>query len=177
MHILLALCLALFNIKRQNWRYVSRYSRSIWLVILFNLLYYFLCKNYLLWDFTSKKLGTKTVRFLHIFIINPLCILLFLSHYPSSWGRQVLYNIKWIIFSLLVEWVGKRYFKMIYFTHGWNLKWSALVYAKMYTFSLLVLKKPFLTYSLSGASAIFYLLLFRVPMNWDIEGFLRRKGS
>ncbi|WP_177167376.1 hypothetical protein [Salinibacillus kushneri] len=76
---------------------------------------------------------------------------------------KVIYIGKRVFQSFLIEWIGKQ-LKMIYFDHGWNFRWSIMIYLKMYTFSLLMLRKPLLTWILSFLSTICFLLIFNVPI-------------
>ncbi|WP_343843477.1 hypothetical protein [Salinibacillus aidingensis] len=79
-----------------------------------------------------------------------------------------IYIAKKSIQSLMVEWVGNK-LKMIYFDHGWNFGWSMMIYAKMYTFSLLILRRPLLTTILSIFTTICFLLTFNVPIPIQIK--------
>ncbi len=143
-------------------------------VSFFGLLYNILCKNYLMWDFkpTFQYLNNrKIIRTLHIFIINPLLILSYLSTIPDSIWNKILYTGKWIISSTLVEWMGLRIFKVIFFNNGWNLGWSMLIYVKMYFLSYYMTKKPLLTWMLSFVSTIFFLIRFKVPVIHNVKEY------
>ena len=163
MHILLAIWLLYLNLKNQTWRSFPQFSRSIIYVISFNGLYFFLCKDRLLWDFRSSYLKVKTVRRLQIFLITPLFILLFLSKYPKNLYNRILYICKWMGMSLLIESIALKRGAII-FKNGWNLNWSTIIYILMYVFSYLMSIKPLLTFTLSFAPTLFLLYHFQIPL-------------
>ena len=103
MHIILALFLLILNIKRKTWRYVSKFRLCIFYVSFFNLIYYILCKDFLMWDFKSKVLKPKVIRCLHILVIDPLLILLYLSDIPKPFLERVIYISKWVVISTLIS--------------------------------------------------------------------------
>ncbi|WP_209124710.1 CBO0543 family protein [Alkalihalobacillus sp. BA299] len=164
MHVVLAILLLLFNIKRKTWRNIKKHYISILYVAFFNLLYYYICKHFILWDYKSKFLNVRLARGLHLFIIMPLLTLLFLSNVPNSLFKQVLYLSKWVCASATVEWFGLKKFNAIYFLHGWSLKWSILMYVLMYSFSYFVLKNPSLIVTLSACSTVILMVVFKVPI-------------
>jgi len=147
-----------------------------------NMFYYVLCYPRLTWDFSSKIFSSRFLRNLHTFIVNPLIILLFLHHIPKRLFHQVRYFIKWIFFSLMIEYIGHRFFRMIYFMRGWNLAWSAVLYGNMYFLSFLVRKHPLLTYFISFLFTAFLLFFFQIPIipnlknNWAIAKEIYRSN-
>lgn len=173
LHLLFILWLLIQNIKKKSWRNLPEYIPSLLYVSFFSLLYNILCKDYLMWDFKSniKHLSTKVLRSLHIFIINPLLILSYLSTIPDSIWNKILYTGKWIVSSTLVEWLGQRIFKVIFFDNGWHLGWSTLIYVKMYFLSYFMTKKPLLTWMLSFLSTIFFLIRFKVPVIHNLKEY------
>ena len=159
MHIILALFLLIQNIKRKTWRYVSKYRLCIFYVSFFNLIYYILCKDFLMWDFKSRIFKPKVIRALHILIINPLLILLYLSNVPKPFLKKVIYISKWVLIST--------------FDHGWHLGWSMCIYIKLYIFSLLMIKRPLLTWTFSIISTVYFLYIFKVPLKKNMKEYLK----
>ena len=164
MHIVLALLLVFANIRFRTYRNILQNWLGIVYVCSMNILYYVLCYPRLTWDFSSKKLSVRFLRQLHTFIVNPLIILLFLHHIPKRLFDQVRYFMKWIFFSLMIEYIGQRFFHMIYFMRGWNLAWSGVLYGSMYFLSYLVRKHPLLTYLISLLNTLFLLFFFQIPV-------------
>ena len=104
MHILLLAWLFRENNKNKTWRQFPKYYPNILYVSLFNWLYYFLVHNKLLWELQSDIMNRKTLKIIHICIINPLLILFYLSNLPNTLVKQFIYVIRWFTISTLVEW-------------------------------------------------------------------------
>ena len=104
MHILLLAWLFRENYKNKTWKQFPKHYPNILYVALFNWLYYFLVQNKLLWELQSSIMNRKTLKIIHICIINPLLILLYLSNLPNTFVKQFIYVVRWIIISTLVEW-------------------------------------------------------------------------
>ena len=148
MHILLLAWLFQENNKNKTWKQLPKYYPNILYVVMFNLIYYFLVGNKLLWELQSSIINRKTLKIIHICMINPLLILLYLANLPNTLVKQFIYVVRWITISTMVEWLFYKKGK-ISFYHGWNLGWSMVIYIKMYIFCLFFKKKPFLTLILS----------------------------
>ncbi|WP_411955547.1 CBO0543 family protein [Alkalibacillus sp. S2W] len=168
MHIIVSLLLLALNIQKKTWRNLPKYYHVLIYVSVFNCLYYVLCRNSLMWELKCKTLSTRAVRVLHILVVVPLLILLYLSDVPKSLSKQIVYICKWIMVSMFVEFIGQK-LKMISFHNGWNLYWSILIYTKMYIYSMLMVKKPLLTWMISIVSTIFFLLKFKVPVKHNVK--------
>ena len=56
-----------------------------------------------MWDFKSKVLKPKVIRCLHILVIDPLLILLYLSDIPKPFLERVIYISKWVVISTLIS--------------------------------------------------------------------------
>ncbi len=163
MHILLAILLLLLNVKRKTLKNLDQHYISVLYVGFFNLFYYYTCKHFILWDYKSNYMNIRWARGLHLFVIMPLITLLFLSRVPNSSFKKVLHTMKWVTTSVIVEWFGLKKFNAIYFLHGWNIRWSALMYILMYSFSLLILNSPTLVGILSVCSVVILIVIFKVP--------------
>jgi hypothetical protein len=162
-HILLVLAIVLLSIFRKSWVDLPKYHKNLLYVVSFNALYYWLCKRHLVWEFTPLGISWRIVRVLHLTIVTPLLVLAFLSRMPSSFGKQVLYLIKWAGMATIAEYYIYRN-KLILYAHGWNVFWSSLLYTMMFTFSHLFTKNPVITLFLSFCSTIFFIIKFRVPL-------------
>ena len=90
------------------------------MLIMFNVFYYFLVGNKLMWELQSSIINRKTLKIIHTCIINPLLILLYLSNLPNTLVKQFIYVVRWITISTIVE--GLFYKKgKIAFYRGWNI--------------------------------------------------------
>lgn len=166
MHILSALALLFLNIRYKTWRKLDAMWPGVLYVVLFDGLFYILSKDMhpLPWVFNSKIMKPKTLQLLHLFIIMPLLLSLFLAKSPQSLCRKITYALKWTVGSTLIETTGHK-LSAIFFYHGWKIRWSALLYIKMYMFSQLILVKPKLIMILSLLSTVFYVKKFNVPIS------------
>ena len=173
MHILLLTWLFQENTKNKTWKQLPKYYPNILYVSMFNWFYYFLVGNKLLWELQSSIINRKTLKIIHICIINPLLILFYLSNLPDTFVKQFIYVVRWIIISTMVE---RLFYKegKIAFYRGWNIGWSMVIYIKMYIFCLLFNKKPILTLILSIIDTICFLLKFKIPVRKNLRKQFRK---
>lgn len=165
LNIIVITLLFLLNIRSKAFRQLNIHAPSIAYVMTFNMLYYYLCKHFLLWDFKAKFMSVRTVRALHIFVCIPLLILLYLANFPKK--NRVLYIIKWVIVSTVCElFAYKR--GVILFKRGWHIGWSAMLYLKMYVYSYLFNRYKLPVLSLSFITTGAALKIFKVPARNDV---------
>ena len=168
LHIALIIWLLIINIEKKTWHYFRENMLGAGYVMVCNACYYYLCKQKPLWTFKSKYMKSTTVKMLHLFIVMPLIIFSYLTRFPKTLIKQILYISKWVINSLIIEWIGLK-FKAIEFKHGWSLSWSALMYILMYVFSNIISKKPRLTGAFSILAAVFLLGIFNIPFKSQLN--------
>ena len=173
MHILLLAWLFQENTKNKTWKQFPKHYPNILYVALFNWLYYFLVGNKLLWELQSSIINRKTLKIIHICIINPLLILFYLSNLPNTFVKQFIYVVRWITISTMVEGLFYKEGKIAFY-RGWNIGWSMVIYIKMYIFCLLFNKKPILTLILSIIDTICFLLKFKIPVRKNMRKQFRK---
>ena len=83
MHILLLAWLFRENNKNKTWKQLPKYYPNILYVALFNWLYYFLVQTNYCGNYNQILFNRKTLKIIHICIINPLLILFYLSNLPN----------------------------------------------------------------------------------------------
>ena len=171
LHLILLLAIFLVSIKHQTLKNLHKHLGSILYVCSFNLLYYILCKDYILWDFKPKKVNSIVIRIIHLLFIMPLIVLLYLEHIPSKKGDQFIYIVKWVTSSAVIEYIGQKVFKMIYFDNGWHMGWSICIYAKMYLFSILFKKYPLSILTTSFGFTAYLLYKFKVPLLSNLKEY------
>lgn len=159
--IILILIVFFLNILGRTWKDIPKYYKALGYVTVTNSLYYYICKRYLLWEFSSQGFHWKVLRGVNIFFVTPLITLLYLSKSPKPFN--ISYLLKWVTSSTLVEYVASKN-KMIKYKHGWNIYWTAFLYLKMYLYSYLYTRKPNFTWLLSAISTIFFIKVFNVPL-------------
>ncbi|WP_273127371.1 CBO0543 family protein [Bacillus weihaiensis] len=140
-------------------------------VCVLNLLYNYITANYQLWklhpDFFSNHSITDIMNSI---ILLPAMSFLFLSHYPKNKEKKaiILYYIKWIIGSVLIESIFVVT-NRISFHNGYHFWMEPFFYTLMFTFIRLHYKRPLLTYVLSCLVVLFFIWYFNVPIGTPID--------
>lgn len=160
-HIILIL--SIIWLSRNSWSDIPKYYKSLFYASSFNALYYLLCRRHLVWEFTPIGIGWRFIRFVHVIIITPLLVLTFLSKFPNSLFKQVIYTVKWVLTASAVEYFLNKQ-NLIIYAHGWNIFWTGLMYIMMFMSSLLFIKRPLITLFLSFCTTVFFTIKFKVPM-------------
>ncbi|WP_077211961.1 CBO0543 family protein [Bacillus dakarensis] len=173
-HLILIIGILLLNIGMKTWRHVPKCLKSLVFVSSVNTLYYGICRRHLVWEFTPGGIHWKLLRVIHVILVTPSIVLLFLSKLPKSLYKQIVYLISWVIVASTIELMIHKQ-KLIQYKHGWNILWSAFIYVKMFIYSYLFPKKPYLTILLSILSSLFLVKKFKVPVGKK-HRFSRRFG-
>ncbi|WP_071318247.1 hypothetical protein AWH56_26785 [Anaerobacillus isosaccharinicus] len=180
MNIIIIVLLFLLNIRYQSFKHLKKYAPTMVYVSTFNALYYYLCKHYLLWDFKSINLSVRWLRGLHIFILTPSLVLLYLTKFPRKIEKQPIYILKWVAVSSICEFIVFKQ-GLLFFKRGWNIGWSALLYLKMYVYSYFFKEHKLTVLGLSIITTVTALKIFNVPLRNDqLKGplaipFLKKK--
>jgi hypothetical protein len=161
-HIVLVLSIILLSILSRSWRDFPKYYKNMIYVSSFNILYYFLCRRHLVWEFIPNGINWLVIRLAHIIIVTPLLVLIFLSNMPRTLWMQFVHLIRWVITASLVEYLVHKK-KLMLYAHGWNIFWSSSLYLMMFLYSHLYTKRPFITLIISLCSTLFFTLKFKVP--------------
>jgi hypothetical protein len=143
-----------------DWRHWQNYHATMLYMSAMNLLYFYFCADYLLWE-NKPDLGfSKTfVNLLYTFVVFPCTVLIFLSNYPRNLKMQGFYILKWVIIYIGVELIGALFGRISY-QHGWNLGWSSLFVVVMFAMLRLHYKKPIIAYIFSVLIITFLLSYF-----------------
>lgn len=164
MHLAIAVCATGLAWLRGDWKHLGKYHKTILYVAAVALLYEYITKDYMLWDFRSNMLPHVTyIDLLYIVISQPCAVLVYLSNYPKKPTTQVWHILKWILIFVTVEWVLQHFGRIVY-AHGWNLWWSVAFDCIMFPMIRLHFAKPQWAYPLSVVIIAFFLWNFHVPM-------------
>ncbi|HLO12190.1 MAG TPA: CBO0543 family protein [Pseudoneobacillus sp.] len=167
MHLGLTALLFSWAIWKGDWRNWRKYILTIQYVVACNLLYNFLCKNYLLWQYKADFLPDKhyLIDLFYTFINLPSVTLLYLTFYPykEQKQKQVKYIAYWVIGSLMVE-IPFLLFDRLFLKHGYEYWMDAIFYFFMYSFIRLHYSKQLLTYGMSAVIIVFLVWYFKVPL-------------
>jgi hypothetical protein len=132
-----------------KWNNLQQYLSTIYFMIMGNLLYSYLTGMHMLWSFESPNwhINNSFFELILIFLVYPCVVILFLSHYPIGWMKQVLYNLLYIFVFISNEWIA---YKLGVFSYhdGWNIWWSLLVDSLIFPMLRLNQVKPVIAYLL-----------------------------
>ena len=162
-HIMLILSVIFLTIFNQSWREIPKYYKNMAFVSSFNIIYYFLCKRHLVWEFIPAGINWMLIRVVHTLFVSPLLVLVFLSKMPTTLSKQFVHFIKWILICTGIEYLIHKK-RLILYAHGWNILWSGILFGKMFLYSHLFTNRPLLTLCLSMCSTLFFVLKFHAPL-------------
>jgi len=146
----------------KHWR---QYHPTMLFITVGGLLYEYLVHDYTLWVFHPDFLyNHKLTVIIYAVITMPLSVFIFLSHYPQTLRRQILYLAKWVIIYISAEFI-LLYFGRISYQHGWNLFHSLLFDIMMFPMLRLHHTKPLWAYQISVVIIVILMLLFKVPFS------------
>ncbi len=165
MHVSLVLLSIFATWKQGNWKNWSQYHATILYLISMNLLYFFLCRNQLLWRIVPDMgISYVVTELLYLFVIFPATVILYLSNYPTTTFGKVLRMLKWVGIYIGFEALGNAFGKIEYF-RGWNLFYSFLFLCIMFPMLRLHYVKPLLSYLISIIIIIILLFSLNIPLS------------
>lgn len=131
MIMLTNIALLLVAVISGSMKFWEKYYHTLVYVSLCNLLYNFLCQDYLIWSFHPDiLLNHKTTDLLNTFVLLPCTTLLYL-HFFSYTHKKLFYYLLWVIGYTALEYAW--YLKgNISYDHGWNIWWSSGFYCAMF---------------------------------------------
>jgi hypothetical protein len=162
-HIILVVIVILMSIYTNSIRDIPKHYKSLLFVSFFNSIYYLLCRRHLVWEFIPNGINWLVIRMVHILIVTPLIVVMFLSTMPHTFWMQIIHLLRSVLIATIVEYIAHKK-QLILYAHGWNILWSALLYLMMYAYSYLFIRQPLTSLVLSLFSTAFYVLKFKVPL-------------
>ena len=150
-----------------DWRNWKKYQSTILYFITFDLLYNFLCYNYMMWEYQPSFIFPNHTL-MNIFIMTfsyPSIVLLYLGNFPTKQKFRFIWIFLWTVVFLLLEFLGLKIFREIKYLHGWNLIVDFIFCILMFSLLRLHYKRPLLTYGLSILATIVLLIIFKVPIS------------
>lgn len=164
MHLSIGILVIIASLKWANWKEWQKYYPTILFLIASNLLYkFFALSKFHLWKLSSQDFFFQShieIFLWHIFIINSVFTLIFLSNFPEeNWKAKLIYILKWTAFFIAIEIVLLK-FNHIYHYNGWHLGWTLFFDVTMFLIIRLHFTKPLLAMLLSIPNILFYLFVF-----------------
>lgn len=146
-----------------NWRNWKEYYPTILYVYLANLAYDVLVSDRPLWTFGMLSYHFPFVDLFIMALLYPSTVILYLTHYPKTWQKQILYILIWVIVYLAAEIIAYFTKGMEYF-NGWTVYYSAVFNLIMFPLIRLHYKKPLLAWPFSVLLAFTIVWWFRIPL-------------
>ena len=159
---LIFLAVILVSESRRQWQ---TYFETMLFVSFLNLLYNFLCSNYLIWSFQPDILSSHTMADLtNTIILLPCITLLYLNYFPDiSMKRKVFYYVAWVVLLCLIEYTWLHFGKISYH-HGWSFYWSIGFYFAMFFMIRFFHTHRAKALLLSSAIIVLLLFWFKIPV-------------
>lgn len=159
-HAIMIIFLVVLSWIYGKWKQWKQFLPTIMYFSIFNLYYQYISFNFKkLWEIKKPFISLFITDTLYIFVAFPFLVVWYLSGMPNSFKSKLLYYLKWIIFSTLLEIlaVHLNYFE---YMNGWNVWWSVLFYFIMYPMIYYFYIKPIKAFILSLIIVVFYLYMF-----------------
>lgn len=172
MQIIYPMIFLLISLKWAKWKNFHLYYPTVLFMIVGNLLYSFLFKDYPLWrfehTFEENVLPTRmSIDLLKTFTSFPILTVIYLSHFPEkgTFKKYGIYILAWSFIFGGIEYVSKL-IGMITYHHGWNMWWSLFFDFGMFALLAVHYKRPFIAWIISG---IFILFLWNTfDINFEL---------
>ncbi|MCY9661359.1 hypothetical protein P5G65_29760 [Paenibacillus chondroitinus] len=146
----------------------NKYYDVMLFVSFCNLLYNFLCHDYIIWSFyPDLLLNHKTADLVNTFLLLPSTTLLYLTFFPAAKRNQVIYYFLWVTGYSALEYLWYAYGRITYH-HGWHFVWSIAFYFFMFLAIRLLHSHRAAGLLLSVATITFLIIYFHIPI-WKQE--------
>jgi hypothetical protein len=166
MHIAITILTILASFKWADWKNWRVYHASMYFISTGGLMYEYIVQENTLWKFHPDFLyGHEMVVLVYAIITMPISILIFLSHFPETWMRRLLYIVVWSGIYIFVEWILLM-FERISYQNGRKFWYS--FYFDLVMFSVIALHqyKPFRAYIISVPIILFLIFYFDIPFKF-----------
>lgn len=164
MHLLIDLFMIFAVLKYGDWKHWKNYHATMIFLAFSNMLYNFLTENYRLWVMKPDVLlNFKITEIVYTVVVLTGTTLIFLSRFPQTLKKQIIYIIKWIMVYVAVEWILFKTGRIQY-EHGWCLLNTAIFDAVMFPSLYLHHKKPLLAYLEFTIITIWAVVYFKIPI-------------
>lgn len=172
MQIIYPIIFFLFALKWGKWKNWKQYYPTVLFMVVGNLLYNTMFKDYPLWrfehTFEETVLPTRmSIDLLKTFTSFPILTFIYLSHFPEerNFKKYVKHILTWTLLFCGIEYIS-NFLGMISYHHGWNMWWSLVFDFLMFTLLAIHYKRPIIAWIFS---AIFILFLWNVfEINFEL---------
>jgi hypothetical protein len=161
MILVLTAIFALGCYKWGDWRNWKQYYPTMLFLIVGNLAYSHIFKNYMLWTYEGF-INNTVASLISMFFLYPSVVILFLSRFPCRPLLKIAYVLTWSIVCTLLEYISLS-LRWFAFYHGWNIFWSFGLYVIGFILLRLHQRHPLIVWPIGAALAAATMLLFRMP--------------
>lgn len=141
----------------------NKYFDVMLFVSFCNLLYNFLCHDYLTWSFHPDfLLNHKTADLINTFLLLPSTTLLYLHFFPAVKRNKVIYYSCWVFGFSALEYLWYS-FERITYQNGWNFVCSIAFYFFMFLTIRLLHSHRVIGLLVSAGTVAFLIIYFRIP--------------
>lgn len=158
--VLSAICITAC-LKWGAWKRWREFYPTILYLIAGNLVYCFVFRNYMLWDYNSF-IGETYVDLINIFLIYPPAVILYLTYFPKGKWKQAGYALGWAAAGTVIEIIAFITGGIVYW-HGWNIFYSFLLLLGLFIFIRLHYKNPLVIWPVSFLCGLAVALIFGLP--------------
>lgn len=143
------------------WKRWREFYPTIQYMIIANLAYNYVFYEYPLWLFDGF-MGDTVLCIIMKFLIYPSAVILFLTHYPVGFWKQVVYILGWAAINTAFEYVAFLTGGIHYY-HGWGLLASFVLLIIAFALVRLHYKRPLFVWLPSLASSAAVIIIFGLP--------------
>jgi hypothetical protein len=161
MQLIFPVIFFLISLKWGKWHNWRQYYPTMLLMVVGNLLYSSMFKEYPMWSFEhtfEEKIlpTTMSIDLLKTFTTFPILTLVFLSNYPEDKSviKKVLHILTWTLIFGAIEYIAKL-LGMISYHNGWSMWWSLLFDFTMFSLLIVHYKRPIIAWLLSILFTLF----------------------
>jgi hypothetical protein len=154
-----------------DWRNWRKYHSTILFLWFGDLLYNFLCHDYIMWEYKESIFGQNilsnhtVISLLIMFIAYPASVLIYLGKFPKEKIEIVIWVLFWVTLFSLIEYINLRYLDLVSHYNGWTMGWSILFNMLMFPLLRLHYKYPIAALLISIPIILFFVICFNVPIS------------
>lgn len=164
-HLIIALFTIYSTWRYGDWENWHKYHTTMIYIATGGLLYEFLAHDNKLWTFHPDFLMNEQLTVLvYALVTMPLSVLIFLSRYPRTFRKQLLYLMKWVLIYASVELLLQSCGRISY-NHGWSFYYSLLFDMMMFPMLILHHWKPLRAYLLSVVIIFLLMQWLHIPLH------------
>ena len=145
-----------------DWKNWKQYQPAILFAIIGDLIYKVVFHNYTLWKYTGWPNDTFS-NFSYMFFVYPSAIILFLSKFPKTRGKAILYVVLISAVGSAMEWLSCQ-FGFFAYDHSWNLLHSFWFFIAGFSLIKLHYHHPLLAWPAAFVLLSFVMIVFKVPL-------------